>query len=344
MSSVETNTPITENQAKSFQEKLGALRIELNQVLFGQEELIDSIVVALLARGHVLLEGLPGLGKTELVKAISKAIGLEQNRVQFTPDLLPGDITGNPILQESPEGKREFVFQKGPLFAQLLLADEINRASPKTQSALLEAMQERSVTVFGEQHELPQPFFVFATQNPIELEGTYPLPEAQVDRFLFKLYVKRNDKSVLERIVMNRDLGATVEVSQVMQCSELLDAIQLSRSVFIPHAVVSYIANLVDASHPGQSKASEGVKFGGSPRAAISLAAAVKAKALLDGRVHASFEDVQALAIPVLQHRIILDYHAKVEGVTGEIVVQRLLDEISPDGIDLPDSLKSAKV
>lgn len=346
MNSVDTPTPnpISEARAKASQEKLNALMGALNQVLYGQEAVVELVVVALLARGHVLLEGLPGLGKTELVKAISKAIDLKQNRVQFTPDLLPGDITGNPILQETETGERTFVFQKGPLFAELLLADEINRASPKTQSALLEAMQERCVTVFGVAHRLPEPFFVFATQNPIELEGTYPLPEAQIDRFLFKLSMARGDSSVIEKIVLNRDLGGEVRVPQVMSREELLEASSMSRGVFLPPAVVSYIAKLVEATHAGKSKAAEGVRFGGSPRAAISLAASARARALTQGRVYANFEDVQALAVPVLQHRIILDYHAKVEGVTGEVVVRRLLDEITPDGIDLPGSLKSAKL
>ncbi|MBD5778854.1 AAA family ATPase [Pelagicoccus sp. NFK12] len=344
MSSASTPSPITEGRAQAIQTKLRALTGALNQVLFGQARTVELVVVALLARGHVLLEGLPGLGKTELVKALSKAIQLKQNRVQFTPDLLPGDITGNPVLQESPSGERSFVFQEGPLFAELLLADEINRASPKTQSALLEAMQERSVSVFGTSHRLPEPFFVFATQNPIELEGTYPLPEAQIDRFLFKLSMERGDRSVIEKIVQHRDLGGEVTVEQVMTREELLEASSLTREVFLPPAVVAYIARLVEATHVGNSKAADGVRFGCSPRAAISLAASARARALLNGRVYSNFEDVEALAIPVLQHRIIMDYQARVEGVNGATVVNRLLEEISPDGVDLPESLKSAKL
>lgn len=343
MSQIES-TPITEEQAKEAQTKLQALRESLNNVIFGQEALIDHVIIALLSKGHVLLEGLPGLGKTELVKALSKALQLDSNRVQFTPDLLPGDITGNPILQEDETGSRTFVFQKGPLFTQLLLADEINRASPKTQSALLEAMQERSVTVFGETRKLPDPFFVFATQNPIELEGTYPLPEAQIDRFLFKLYVNRNDTSVIERIIGSRNLGEDPVVESVLDESSLNEIIDLTRKVYIPPAVVTYIAALVDATHPGQSESSAGVKYGASPRAAISLAASIRARAMLHGRVHASFEDAQSLAVPVLQHRVILDYHAKVEGMTGQTVVEALLEEISPDGVELPKSLKAAKI
>ena len=344
MSKADPQTPITETQVLGLKTCLDALAAELGKALFGQEKLIDSVIVGLVAKGHVLIEGLPGLGKTELVKALSKALQLDCGRVQFTPDLLPGDITGNPVLQENESGRREFVFQKGPLFTQLLLADEINRASPKTQSALLEAMQERRVTVFGETRPLPEPFFVFATQNPIELEGTYPLPEAQVDRFLFKLNVGRNSVSVIERIIAHRDLGEPIEVSPVMTRDELLEAMRVSRKVYLPPPVINYIARLVDATHPGQSKASYGVKYGCSPRAAIGLAAAGRARALARGRVYVSFEDVQALATETLQHRIVLDYHAKVEGVTGATIVARLLEELRPDGLDLPKALSDAKL
>ncbi len=339
-----SSSPITETQALAAQARLGALAAELGKALYGQDRLIESIIIALVAKGHALIEGLPGLGKTELVKALAKALQLENGRVQFTPDLLPGDITGNPVLQESESGRREFVFQKGPLFTQLLLADEINRASPKTQSALLEAMQERRVTVFGETRALPEPFFVFATQNPIELEGTYPLPEAQVDRFLFKLNVGRNEVSVLEKIIQSRDLGEPIAIQPVMTRAELLDAIALSRRVYLPPQVVNYIARLVNGTHAGESKAAEGVKYGCSPRGAIGLASAGRARALAQGRVYVGFEDIQALATDTLQHRIVLDYHAKVEGVTGAVIVARLLDEIQPDGMDLPQSLLSAKL
>src|SRR6187549_716253 len=250
---------------------LRPLRTALQEVLFGKEELIDLLICGVLARGHLLLEGLPGLGKTELVKGLARALELDTRRIQFTPDLLPGDITGNPVLQETASG-RQFVFQPGPLFTNLVLADEINRASPKTQSALLEAMQERRVTVLGSTHALPEPFFVLATQNPVELEGTYPLPEAQVDRFLFKLEVMRNEAPVLERIVKHRELGVEPQVPQVMTRETLLHLMALTRRVFMPDVVANFIARLVDATHPGQSKASASVKFGASPRAALSLA------------------------------------------------------------------------
>ena len=299
----------------------------LQQVLFGQEELIQLVLTGILARGHILLEGLPGLGKTELVKGLSRILQLQTRRIQFTPDLLPGDITGNPVLQEK-EGKRQFVFQPGPLFTNIVLADEINRASPKTQSALLEAMQERRVTVLGESHQLPSPFFVLATQNPIELEGTYPLPEAQLDRFLFKLEITRNDVDTLERIVTDRDLGSEPGVNPIMEASTFIDVLALVRRIYLPDVVANYIARLVDATHPGQSESSGKIKFGASPRAALSLAAAAKARALMNERTHASFEDVKFIAPSVLRHRIILDYNARVEGLTSNEIISLLLEEI----------------
>jgi len=312
----------------------------LNQVLFGQEELVELVVTGVLARGHLLLEGLPGLGKTELVKGLAKSLRLGAKRIQFTPDLLPGDITGNPILKEV-DGKREFVFQPGPLFANLVLADEINRASPKTQSALLEAMQERRVTVLGHTHALPQPFFVLATQNPIELEGTYPLPEAQLDRFLFKIEVTRNDVATLERIVNQRDLGTEPDVRPIMDASTMGEVLALVRRVFLPEVVGNYIARLVDASHPGQSSAASNIKFGASPRAALSLAAAARARAVIAGRTHASFEDVRFVAPSVLRHRIILEYNARVEGLSNNDLIEALLEEVPFQAHATPRTLQS---
>ncbi len=338
-----TSDHLTEAELATAAPRLQALRASLNAVLFGQETLVDNVITALLARGHLLLEGLPGLGKTELVKGLARALRLDAKRVQFTPDLLPGDITGNPVLQEE-NGKRQFVFQPGPLFANLVLADEINRASPKTQSALLEAMQERRVTVMGQSHPLPDPFFVLATQNPIELEGTYPLPEAQLDRFLFKLEVHRNGIEVLERIVQNRRIGEEPTVEPVLTREELLDMAGLAGKVFLPDVVVNYLARLVDATHAGQSKTAAGVKFGASPRAALGLAAAARGRALLGGRLNASFEDVRAVAVPVLQHRIVLDYHARIDGLTAPEVVRALLEEVPAQVQALPSTLRAAKV
>ena len=334
---------LTEPELAAATPRLQAWRDALNAVLFGQETLVDNVITALLARGHLLLEGLPGLGKPELVKGLARALRLDTKRVQFTPDLLPGDITGNPVLQEE-NGRRQFQFQPGPLFANLVLADEINRASPKTQSALLEAMQERRVTVMGQTHVLPDPFFVLATQNPIELEGTYPLPEAQLDRFLFKLEVHRNAVPVLERIVQQRRIGEEPEVAPVLTREELLDLIGLARRVFLPDVVANYIARLVDATHPGQSQTAAGVKFGASPRAALGLAAAARGRALLEGRLNASFEDVRAIAAPVLQHRVVLDYHARIDGRTAPELVHALLEEVPAQVQTVPSTLRAAKL
>ena len=328
---IATATPLVES-----------LRTGLNQVLFGQENLVNLVIAGLLARGHILLEGLPGLGKTELVKGLARLLELNTKRIQFTPDLLPGDITGNPVLQESG-GRREFVFQPGPLFTNLCLADEINRASPKTQSALLEAMQERRVTVLGETHDLPGPFFVLATQNPIELEGTYPLPEAQLDRFLFKLEVLRNSSEVLERIVLDRDLGSEPEVRPVMTRDQLNELLGLVRRVYLPPAVANFVARLVTATHPGESKAAEAIQYGASPRAALSLAAAGRAMALMEGRPHTGFEDIKAVAVPVLQHRIVLGYGARIDGKTSRDVVVALLAEIQAQPKKTPRPLEVDK-
>ncbi len=331
----------SETEVVSAGKHLRSLTNGLNQVLFGQEELIDLVLTGVLARGHILLEGLPGLGKTELVKGLSKLLRLDTKRVQFTPDLLPGDITGNPVLQET-NGRREFVFQPGPLFTNIVLADEINRASPKTQSALLEAMQERRVTVLGETHSLPKPFFVLATQNPIELEGTYPLPEAQLDRFLFKLEVTRNNVATLERIVNHRELGSEPKVEAVMDASTFEELLELVRRIFLPDVVGNYIARLVDATHPGQSAASRGIRYGASPRAALGLASAAKARALMNERPHASFEDVKSVASAVLRHRIVLDYNARVEGLTTNDIVRALLEEVPFQDMATPKTLKPA--
>ncbi len=330
----------SEEDVKKHADTIAALRAAMNSVLFGQEALIDLVLTGLLARGHILLEGLPGLGKTELVKGLSKALDLVTKRIQFTPDLLPGDITGNPVLQETADG-RQFVFQPGPLFANLVLADEINRASPKTQSALLEAMQERQVTVLGEGHELPAPFFVLATQNPIELEGTYPLPEAQLDRFMFKLEVLRNSAEVLQRIVSEREIGREPEVKTVLDKKGLAELMETARSIYLPDVVANYIARLVDGTHRGQSKTAESLKFGASPRAALSLAAASRARALLDGRLNASFEDVKAVAVPVLQHRIILEYNARIDGISNRSAVEQLLAEVPTQDLQKPATLTS---
>jgi MoxR-like ATPase len=333
-------TAASEAEIAGAAASLGRLRDALNNVLFGQDALIEMVMIGLLSRGHLLLEGLPGLGKTELVKGLAKALQLDSKRVQFTPDLLPGDITGNPVLQEVNGGRR-FVFQQGPLFANLVLADEINRASPKTQSALLEAMQERQVTVMGEPHALPDPFFVLATQNPIEFEGTYPLPEAQLDRFLLKIEVRRSAVETLEKIVLNRKIGVEPDVPAVLDRAELVRLLDLAQRVYLPPVVANYIARLVDGTH---TLVSLGIKYGASPRAALALAASARSRALLHARANASTEDVRAVAAPVLQHRIILDYNARLDGISTAKVVEQLLAEIPALDLERPKTLLDAKL
>lgn len=329
-------TPADLEHAKT---KLAQLRANLQQALYGQDTLLELCIIGFLAQGHLLLEGLPGLGKTELVKALSRSVGLNTRRIQFTPDLMPGDITGNPIIQEQ-QGERRFVFHKGPVFTNILLADEINRASPKTQAALLEAMQERFVTVHGETHPLPKPFLVLATQNPIELEGTYQLPEAQLDRFLFKLEVQNPDISVLEKIVQTRRSPTETAIEPILNEDDLKWLMNSVSQIYIPQAVSNMIARLVHATHPSVGIVRRGVRCGASPRAAIALAVAACARALVLGRPHAAFEDVRALAIPVLSHRIILDYQLQLQGVTPVEIVRDLLEAIPALTKDLPPLLE----
>jgi len=291
----------------------------------------------------VLLEGLPGLGKTELVKAMATLLGIGFRRLQFTPDLLPGDITGGHILEEDENGRRQMVFHPGPVFTNVLLADEINRASPKTQAALLEAMQESSVTVLGETNPLPQPFYVQATQNPIELEGTYPLPEAQVDRFLFKLEVQRVGRKTLESILTDRRAGKPPVIEAVTGAEGLQEIFDAVERVFLPRAVAAYIARLVEASHPESEDAPEWVKthvrYGASPRAAIAIAESARAEALLAGKPNVGFEDVRKVAPHALAHRLVLDYRARLDGVGQRDVVQALLAAVPDVGEGLPSEL-----
>jgi MoxR-like ATPase len=333
---------ITDEEAKEGQKLLLRLRDNLNQVVFGQEALVSMVIVAVVARGHLLLEGLPGLGKTEIVKGLARSLELDAKRIQFTPDLLPADITGSAILTSSA-ARPTFTFQEGPLFANIVLADEINRASPKTQSALLEAMQERRVTILGESRPLPAPFFVLATQNPIELEGTYPLPEAQLDRFLFKLNVTGARPEILERIVKEREMGVEFVPEPVMSRSELERVIDLARHVFMPDVVANFIARLMDATHPERIAGVDDVRYGAGPRAALGLAAASKASALLHGRINASFEDVHDTAPAVLGHRIVLDYSARIKGTTTADIVRTLLDKVPRQSFETPSTVREAR-
>ncbi len=324
------------------------LREQLDRQLLGRSELHGLVLTAILSRGHLLLEGVPGVGKTALVKALAQLLHLDFKRVQFTPDLMPGDILGTHILQETTEGRREMVFRPGPVFTNLLLADEINRASPKTQSALLEAMQERAVTLLGTTRPLPQPFFVLASQNPIELEGTYPLPEAQLDRFLFKLIVSTVEADVLERIISTRRHGEPPPPTWSMSGDDLRHVFSIVDRVYLPRPVSRYIARLVAATHARAAEAPPPVRsyvaHGASPRAAIAIAEAARARALLAGRPTVGFDDVKAVAAPVLNHRLILNYKARLDQVDAFAVIRDLLAAIEETGMNLPADMKISEV
>jgi len=329
-------------------ELANTLLAELDRILLGQPDLHRLVLVGILSQGHVLLEGVPGVGKTALVKALGQLLGLEFKRVQFTPDLMPGDILGTHILQESAGGERVMSFRPGPVFSNILLADEINRASPKTQSALLEAMQERAVTLLGTTRPLPRPFFVLASQNPIELEGTYPLPEAQLDRFLFKLAVHQVPVEVLDQIISTRRRGEPPAPTWTLQPERLDTLFAVMDRIFLPRPVARYIARLVAATHPKSAEATEDVRqyvtYGASPRAAIALAEAARGLALLAGRPTTGFEDVKAVAGPVLNHRLILGYKARLDQVDALTVVANLVARLDETGLKLPADLQLAEV
>jgi MoxR-like ATPase len=341
----DTRTLLAPDTVTAAHSKITRLTNDLGRVILGKPQMIDEVIAALLARGHILLEGLPGLGKTELVKALSRLLSLDFRRIQFTPDLLPTDITGSHILQER-DGRKEFAFHAGPVFTNLLLADEINRASPKTQAALLEAMQERRVTAFGETRALPDPFFVLATQNPIELEGTYPLPEAQLDRFMFKVEIVGVDRGVLEEILATRSRGEPPELSPALTGEELRELFATVDAVHLPRAVANYIARLVAATHPTSPDAPAGVrnfvKYGSSPRGAIAIGTAARGLALARGKPNVGFDEVRRVAAPALAHRLVLDYAGKLEGWDGRRVIGALLEEVPEVERGLPETLKAA--
>ena len=302
---------------KDLEDTLAAL----DRMLLGRPELHRLVLAGILARGHVLLEGLPGLGKTALIRALAQILDLDFKRIQFTPDLMPSDILGSHILETGADGKREMSFKPGPVFCNLLLADEINRASPKTQSAMLETMQERTVTLMGVTRPLPDPFFVLASQNPIELEGTYPLPEAQTDRFIFKLLVDPPDASTLTAIITTRSHGDMPESGFTLRRESLARALETVGKILLPEAVADWIGRIVAATH-----GAEHVTCGASPRAAIAMAESARALALMDGRPSVGFDDVRKVAFPVLNHRLILDYRAKLDGISPREIVDKVLE------------------
>ncbi|MFP5578427.1 MAG: AAA family ATPase [Acidimicrobiia bacterium] len=305
---------------------------ELRKVIVGQDEVVRSVLVCLLAEGHVLLEGVPGLGKTQLLKTLADALRLRFSRVQFTPDLMPADIVGTQVLEDAHDGHRRFVFQPGPVFSNLVLADEVNRATPKTQSALLEAMQERRVTVAGETRPLPRPFLVMATQNPLEMEGTYPLPEAQLDRFLLKAIVRFPPAEDLVEIIERTTSAAIPDVHAVTDVEQLAAAVALVRQVPVASHLVRHATDLVIATHPDQPTAPDPVRryvrFGASPRGAQALVLAAKASALLDGRPNVAAEDLRDIAHAALRHRLILGYEATADGMTADAAVDAVLDAV----------------
>lgn len=303
-----------------YQEKIIQCEQEIGKGIIGQKEVIRQVMLAMLAGGNVLLEGMPGLGKTMLVRTISKVLAMSFKRIQFTPDLMPSDVTGTNIMVKE-EGRSSFRFEKGPIFANLVLADEINRATPKTQSALLEAMQEHTVTVGTESHRLEEPFLVLATQNPIEQEGTYPLPEAQLDRFLFKILVPFPDKEELRGIVNLTEGTDKPVITSIMSGEELLTARSLVAQIPIADAVMDYILDLVMATH----KENPYIREGASPRAAQAIIRTARARAFMEGRFNVAFEDVKSVAYPVLRHRILLSFDAISEGVTEDAIIKQLL-------------------
>tara|TARA_B100001123_G_scaffold420573_1_gene527100 strand:- start:787 stop:1800 length:1014 start_codon:yes stop_codon:yes gene_type:complete len=336
-----------QQQADEFRARYQAVKDQISRVIVGHDEILHGVLTCLFVGGHVLLEGVPGLGKTLLVRSLAQALDLQFNRIQFTPDLMPADILGTNMVMETGDGRRTFEFQKGPLFTQICLADEINRATPKTQSALLETMQEGTITVAGQQFHVEQPFFVMATQNPIEQEGTYPLPEAQIDRFFFKLVVGYSGRDELTTIVDRTTSGENPTPEKVMEAEEILRWQQLIRTVILAKHVQDYIVRLTLATHPGGEFGlpitQQYLRWGSSPRGAQTLALAAKARALLDGRFNVSFEDVRRVFLPAMRHRVILNFEAQAEGIDPDQVLLELLEKVPEKTPDLPMATVAAK-
>lgn len=319
---------------ETFQTTARKIESEIGRVIVGQVDVVRHVLMAIIAGGHVLLEGVPGLGKTLLIRTLAEALDLEFNRIQFTPDLMPADITGTEILAEDQHGNHHFRFQPGPIFVNLLMADEINRATPKTQSALLEAMQEQTVTVAGQSHPLDRPFFVLATQNPIEMEGTYPLPEAQLDRFLFKLNVTFPNVEDLVTILERTTRETQPQAAIATDGQTLLQMGSLARQIPVAGHVGEYVARLLLATHPEHPQALEPVKryvrYGASPRGAQAIILGAKVNALFKGRYNVAFSDIKTVVYPALRHRIILNFAGEAEGLTTDSVIEAVLQEVQP--------------
>jgi MoxR-like ATPase len=327
------NMEINEKQIRDMIDIIKNVEAEIGKAIIGQKDIVRQVLISVLAGGNVLLEGVPGLGKTQLVKTLAKVMDLSFSRIQFTPDLMPADVMGTNIIVKDDSGNSRFEFQKGPVFANLVLADEINRATPKTQSALLEAMQEQTVTVGKVTYRLPQPFLVLATQNPIEMEGTYPLPEAQMDRFLFKLSVLFPSFDELKDIMDITTTNREVELNKIMDGESILKMRKIIREVPIAKPVQEYALRVVLGTHPEIEGAPEGTKkyirFGASPRAAQAIITASRARAVMEGRYNVSFEDIKYVAYPSLRHRFFLNFDAVADGVTTDALIGQLLEEVS---------------
>ena len=329
-----------QEQADQFRKRYLAVKDEVQKVIVGHDEIVHGVLTALMIGGHCLLEGAPGLGKTLLVRTLAKVLDLDFNRIQFTPDLMPADILGTNLVVEDAHGHKSFEFQKGPIFTQICLADEINRATPKTQSAMLETMQEGTVTAAGHRYSLKQPFFVLATQNPIEQEGTYPLPEAQLDRFLFKLLVGYSSREEMATIIERTTRATTVEPEKIMDGTEIKKWQELVREVIVASHLQDYIVRLCLATHPNGEFATESanqfLRWGSSPRGAQTITLAAKVRALLDGRFNVSFEDVSQVFLPSLRHRVILNFEAQAEGVEPDDVLVEILEKTSKRIEEIP--------
>ena len=323
---------IPEKDVEAFRRDTGEIREEIGRMIVGHRQVIDGVIMVLLADGNVLLEGVPGLGKTMLVRTLSRALGLDFSRIQFTPDLMPSDILGATVIVEDDTGAKHFRFEEGPIFSHIVLADEINRATPKTQSAMLEAMQEKSVTIGNDTHQLEAPFFVLATQNPLEMEGTYPLPEAQLDRFMFKLNVEFPDLGELHDIMDRTTADETPDVDRAVDRDRILEMRQLVRRVPVARHVQDYALRLLQATHPDHESAPEitrrYARVGSSPRGAQAILTTARVHALMQGRFNVSCQDVRHTAVPALRHRIILNFEGEAEGIETDEILETIIDEV----------------
>ncbi len=323
--------PNIQAQCDAFRRDFKTVQAEIGKAIVGHTEIVEGVLTCLFVGGHALLEGVPGLGKTALIRALASALNLKFGRIQFTPDLMPADVIGTNVIMENDQGQRQFTFMSGPIFAQIILADEINRATPKTQSALLEAMQEHQVTAGGSIRRLEEPFFVMATQNPLEQEGTYPLPEAQLDRFFFKLIVNYSNRQELRTILDRTTTGHKVQINPVLDASRIIAYQQLVQRVIIAPHVQDFAIRCVLATHPQGEYAvpmvNQFLRVGASPRAAQAITLAAKVRALLDGRFHVSFKDIKDVAVPAMRHRVILNFEGEAEGITTDMILQKVAND-----------------